>query len=115
MERRDGRRFMLSAPVQFTWRLAGSLPISEKGVTRDISHKGVFVFAATCPPVGCVVRLTVMLPQVTEDSALEMQANATVVRVERHDHSESPSGFAAATKSYTLMNRNSNGHEPAEF
>jgi PilZ domain len=97
MERRGWRRFNLQAPVQFTWRLPGSGVASEDGRTRDISVRGVFVLASTCPPEGSVLRMRVSLPGWPGDSSLEMQADATVVRVEDSGSEDCP-GFAAITK-----------------
>ena len=101
MERRGGRRFNLQAPVQFTWRLPGSGVASEDGRTRDISVRGVFVLASTCPPEGSVLRMRVSLPACPGDSSLEMQADATVVRVEGSGSEDCP-GFAAITKRCSL-------------
>jgi len=115
MERRKGWRFNLSAPIQFRWKLPSSLRIAESGITRDISDKGVFVFATTCPPLGRAIHMIITLPRLIGDSGLEIRANATVVRVERHDHLESGAGFAAVTKSYTLVNWHYSGQEPGEF
>jgi len=36
MERPEGWQFKLRAPARFTWKLLGSLPVSETGVTHDI-------------------------------------------------------------------------------
>lgn len=105
MERRVGRRFNLEAPVQFTWRLPGSGIASEGGRTRDVSLRGIFVLAGTCPPEGSALRMTVLLPPSIGGSGLEMEADATVVRVEGCGNEDCP-GFAAITKRCSLKSRN---------
>jgi len=106
-DRREERRFNLNAPVHFTWRLAGSSgSASQDGTTRDISLRGVFVLAGSCPPVGSVIRMSVVLPVDTADSNLEMRASATVVRVEATGSREFALGFAAVTRKYSLVSRN---------
>jgi hypothetical protein len=105
MERREGRRFNLNAPVQFTWRVPGSGIASEGGTTRDISVRGLFVLATTCPPEGSTLRVSVLLPAYTGDGRLEMKADAMVVRVEDTGGTRLPSGFAAVTKTCALVPR----------
>ena len=104
LERRAGRRFNLEAPVKFTWRLPGSGVASEGGRTRDISIRGIFVFAGACPPEGSALRMTVLLPATLSDSSLEMRVDATVVRVEGSGTEDCP-GFAAITNRCSLFNR----------
>jgi hypothetical protein len=102
MDRRADPRFNLNVPVQFTWKIPGVGPELGNGKTRDVSLRGVFVFADVCPPAGSAVRVNVLLPSGAGDSNLVMRARATVVRVESTEVSESGAGFAAVTKRYLL-------------
>jgi hypothetical protein len=99
MDRRADQRFTMNVPVRFMWKLPDGLE-SGKGRTRDISLRGVFVLADTCPKTGSEVRVNVLLP-----SGSLMRAKATVTRVEAMDDPEFAVGFAAVTRRYILENR----------
>ncbi len=69
-ERRRGKRFTLSLPVQL---------YEAGGITRDISTSGIFFEADTAPAIGNAIELTVHFADTI------MQCERRVVRVEKLD------------------------------
>ena len=52
-----------------------------EGSSRDISERGAFVFAATCPPVGSSVELRIPLEGLPDTTGIDLAGS--VVRVEQ--------------------------------
>ena len=109
MDRRHHNRYELKASVTFRWNDAQGNRCSGRGELRDISEKGVFVFADTQPAVGTIVRFDVLFNSFRDGSTVTMDARGTVVRVERGGQEGSRKGFAAVTKSPKLRDLMSNG------
>jgi hypothetical protein len=84
------------------WKNHGASAESGSGKTRDISFKGLFILADTCPPVGSTIRAKVMLPSPGGAADLVIRIRATVLRVEPTDANEYAGGFAALTTKYAL-------------
>jgi hypothetical protein len=96
MDRRERRRFDVSAPVTYVWANSDAIEHRGAGVTRDVSETGVFIVADTLPPVGAAVHFEVSF-SFRDDSQIEMRATGKVLRVESTAGGQTHSGFAAAT------------------
>jgi hypothetical protein len=88
-ERRRSERFVVVAPVIFSWRTRNGILKTARGITRNICVKGMFVASEDCPPVSSVVRCEVQLPafEGSEEPVvpLVLQAVGRVVRVRLHN------------------------------
>jgi hypothetical protein len=102
MELRNRVRYRLSADAIFAWEGAQHGRLLGKGVTRDISLTGAFIFTSTCPPVGATVELDVFLYPVSGavGKRVQIRTKAKVIRVE---HSAETEGFAAVSQDFTLL------------
>jgi len=96
MDRRERRRFDVSAPVAYAWTSSGAIQHSAEGVTRDVSESGVFIIADALPPVGAAVQFEVSF-SFRDNSQIEMRAQGRVLRVEATNGDKMQRGFAAAT------------------
>jgi PilZ domain len=102
MELRNRVRYRLSADAVFAWEGAQHNRLQGKGITRDISLAGAFIFTSTCPPLGTTVELDVFLspPSGTAGKNVRIRTEATVIRVE---HSAPFEGFAAVSQDFKLL------------
>ena len=95
---RKAIRFPLEALTVFWWLDSGVVKRSE-GRTRDISEKGAFVLASTCPPQGIQIGFKVFLPEVSGfECRTRVEADGHVLRVERAQGHEECEGFAILMK-----------------
>jgi hypothetical protein len=60
IERRKSRRFQIALPSLLRW--ADTEDHVDIGHCVNISHRGMFVLATNCPPVGIEVEVTIVLP-----------------------------------------------------
>jgi hypothetical protein len=103
VERREQTRFNVRAGVSFEWQDAEGVEHCGQGVTRDISTKGLFMFADCLPPVKVDVRLEVLFGSVDgTESHLQLEAEAVVLRVEAAANTGILGGFAVLNKCHTL-------------
>lgn len=94
MELRKARRYCLSAPAFYCWERADGTLQEEQGITRDISHRGVFILAKELPPAGANLELNVYLPSIRgTPRSVQLNGEGTVVRVGTSEVGQS--GFAA--------------------
>jgi PilZ domain-containing protein len=101
MEHRNKIRYRLTADAVFAWEGPQHNRLQGKGITRDISLAGAFVFTPTSPPVGAMVELEIFLaPASGVGKKVRIKTEATVVRVE---HSAAPEGFAAISQDFKLQ------------
>jgi hypothetical protein len=85
-------RFPLQAPVAFCWTDENGNRQQAEGSSRDISERGAFVFAATCPPVGSSVELRIPLEGLPDTTGIDLAGS--VVRVEQAHDGKGSGGFA---------------------
>jgi hypothetical protein len=91
---RKAIRFPLEALTVFWWLDSGVVKRSE-GRTRDISEKGAFVLASTCPPQGIQIGFKFFLPALSGfERRTRVEADGHVLRVERAQGHEECEGFA---------------------
>lgn len=58
--RRSAARYRLHLPVIFHWNDGGEF--TEGGFTYDVALDGALICSARCPPIGCDVRIEVLIP-----------------------------------------------------
>jgi len=104
LERREHTRFGVRAIVDFEWTRDG-IPYRARGLTRDISSKGMFIYSHSEPPANADLEVAVFFHSVAEAvTNIEMKARALVVRVELASNPGIYHGFALLHKSYKLQN-----------
>ena len=100
-------RYPLRVRVTCRWKNGDGLRCSCIGLTRDISTRGLYVFAADPPPPGTTVKLEILLPQPEEGTrVLCLRAEGHVARSERNSAS---SGFAVISD-FTAFRRYQAAH-----
>ena len=103
MERRKHRRYLLGVPAKFFWKDARDAQHEGIGITRDISVRGLFVFAKTSPPPESEVELKAFLPPGRSALLpLLLHGRGRVVRVGAAHDGERRAGFALAGKPLVL-------------
>jgi hypothetical protein len=105
VKQRELPRVPVGAAAEFTWGESKGDKKRGKGVTRDISAKGLYLETETPPPVGSSIKLDVVLPRVRGMlKNLRMKAMGRVVRVQPPQEEDDPiSGFAAITDRFILQ------------
>jgi hypothetical protein len=101
MDRRQHKRFDLSASVTFSWEEPEGIHGAGRGTTRDVSEYGLFVLTNSFPPMGAVIEFEMSFP-FRDDSEIQMKAKGQVVRVEASG-AEMARGFAAVTRILQLQ------------
>lgn len=88
-------RYPLETSIVFWWKDKNGTYQQNEGRGRDVSDRGVFVFAAACPPVGTSIGLRISLEGFPDAaSALRIEVEGQVLRVERSRTNKGNSGFA---------------------
>jgi len=104
VELRTVTRCRLKCRVAFSWREAGKRRRHSEGVTRDISSRGFFMFASKSPPAGTALRYDILLPALERMvPRIRIQGEGRVVRVELAAGPAGMVSFAAASKSFFLL------------
>jgi hypothetical protein len=99
---RKAIRFPLEVPIVFWWTDTG-IEKRSGGRTLDISEKGAFVLARTCPPSGIQIGFKVFLPVLPGfEPKARVEAVGQVLRVERGGGLDGREGFAISTR-HTLL------------
>ena len=102
LERRKQTRFRVQALVNFEWMDEGVLR-QGKGITRDISPKGIFINSDVRPPMKADLLVDVRFVGVLSVAKnLKMGARGLVIRVEPATGAGSVEGFAVLNRSYEL-------------
>lgn len=97
MQPRKTTRYQLTSPATYWWGPKGGQRIANRGVTRDISTAGVFIFAQEQPPVGARIELEILLPSLENiGPGVRLYGEGLVLRVERENHNNT--GFAASVE-----------------
>jgi hypothetical protein len=92
---RTAIRYPLETAVAFWWRDENGQNQQFEGRGRDVSDRGVFVFASTCPPVGTGIGLRISLDGLPDLApALRIDVEGRVLRVEPARSGETSGGFA---------------------
>jgi hypothetical protein len=103
MERRESHRIGIRALVHFEWRDSEGVPHRERGHTRDISSKGMFIYSPVEPPSKADVQVEFSFRSIAVTyTNLRLRATALVLRVEPDTRSGEPHGFALLNRSCKL-------------
>lgn len=103
---RKAIRFPLEIPIVFWWTDNGIENRSE-GRSRDISERGAFVLASTCPLPGTQIGFRFLLPMITGlQLQTQVEALGRVLRVEKENEGEGFKGFAVLTQLELLRVKN---------
>lgn len=102
MELRNRIRYRLSADAVFAWEGPQHNRLQGKGITRDISLAGAFIFTPTTPPVGANVELDIFLIPVSRTAGKKVRIRAAA-KVTRVEHSVTGEGFAAISQDLKLL------------
>jgi hypothetical protein len=79
VQRRSATRYRLHLPVIFHWNDNGEF--TEGGFTCDVALNGVLISSTRCPPIGCEVRIEVLVPSPSDRSEqLRIQCVGKVTR-----------------------------------
>jgi PilZ domain len=100
MEQRKHIRYVLPAPVSFSWKDSRDSRRRSNGVLLNISGGGFFVLSHDLPPERALIELCVTFQNVFAGSSLVIRTIARVVRVKQSKIQEA--GFAAVIRSFTL-------------
>jgi hypothetical protein len=90
-------RFPLEACVVFWWWDESGTYRKTSGRSRNVSVRGAYVMADTCPPVGAAVGLTISMPSsvgLARASRVEMAGR--VLRVDQRLTEMGDCGFAVS-------------------
>jgi len=104
LERREQTRYGVRALVDFEWIDKG-VPHHGRGLTRDISSKGMFIYSDSEPPAKADLQVEVSFrPPIEAVTNLQLSARSLVVRVESAASRANHRGFAILNRSYKLHN-----------
>src|ERR1700733_7678258 len=79
-QRRSAMRYRLHLPVIFHWN-DGAAECTGGGFTYDVALNGALICSTTCPPIGCNVRIEVLIPSPDQSSEqLRIQCVGKVTR-----------------------------------
>ena len=100
---RERTRYGVRVPVDFEWLEKGVVR-RGRGLTRDISTKGMFIYSDSEPPAMADLRVRVSFRSFAEaERDLQVSAKASVIRVEPPLRPEIIYGFAILNTSYKLQ------------
>ena len=102
LERREQTRYALRALVEFEW-MENGVRHRGRGITRDISSKGMFIYSDSQPPSKADLQVEVSFRAITEAPPnLRLSAKALVLRVDPAGSQDALNGFAILNRSYNL-------------
>jgi hypothetical protein len=104
-------------PATFSWENEQRIVQRGEGRTRNISEKGVFVDAVTCPPIGSSVELCFSLPPLGDAShQMHVQHKGETLRLEGTEQGEPSGGFAITSREvvWRYEDRNNFGRNQKE-
>jgi len=88
--------------VEFEW-IDNGVPHRGRGITRDISSKGMFIYSDSQPPSKADLQVEVFFRSITEEPTnLQLSTKALVVRVDSGARQDALNGFAILNRSYNL-------------
>jgi hypothetical protein len=100
LERREQIRFGFHAVVDFEWLDEEGVRQQGRGVTRDISLKGLFVYSVSPPPAKADLQVEVFFATVPgADTNLQLRTKALVLREEPATRRGERHGFALLNRS----------------
>ena len=100
---RKNQRYGLEVPIVFSWK-EGHTAQQGIGLTRNLSLRGAFIHATTCPPLGARLGFKAFLPPCGANSSVLLHGRGEVVRLEQ-GHDQIPAGFAVAAEQRIVLRR----------
>ena len=83
----------------------------SEGKTRDVSERGAYVLASTCPPRGIQIGFKLYLPALSGfERKTRVEADGQVIRVKQLRGRKECEGFAILTQ-HLILRFNSDIHE----
>ena len=113
-ELRAVERFAVSLPVSLNWQATGKQGRQERAFTRDISTRGMFVFARTGPSKGRRLEFEIDLELDGYSPLMQVKGEGRVVRVERPAPESGLSGFAVVNLCFKLCQPEKGAALPAK-
>ena len=105
-ERRNAVRYQVSLNVTFRWSDIHGLHKQADGQTRDVSPKGAYVLATSCPPRGAKVQIEFELsPDAHGSQALRLEGEGSVLRVEPANTRAQGQGFAVQLRRTRVLTK----------
>jgi hypothetical protein len=106
-ELRSERRFKVALPVGFEWAMKGSPTKHGKGISQDISVRGVYLTTRMAPQIGARVLLEIDVPKLSGTGVMHLQGEGSIVRVEKAPAgcASSETGFAASVHFHAETSR----------
>jgi hypothetical protein len=106
IERRNAIRYVVGLKVAFRWTDPQGLPRQAEGRTRDVSPKGAYVLAPSCPPRDARVQIEFELsPEARGSQALRLEGQGSVLRAEPADSRTEHQGFAVQLRRTRVLTR----------
>jgi PilZ domain len=103
VELRKECRYPLSLKVVFVWADENGVQQRAEGITRDISTKGAFIYAAVAPPEKALIRMGLDLAPLREGTVrLRINVKGRIVRIEEYVKDPVHNGFAVLSESTVL-------------
>lgn len=98
-EKRSTRRFSLELPITVIYANNGRTELA--GQTRDVSSRGVFIYANTNLAEGAVIEFVMTLPrEITLADPIRVRCTGRVLRIENKDQRQ---GIAATIDRYDFI------------
>jgi hypothetical protein len=83
LQRRSSVRYKLQLPVIFHWN--DGADHTEGGFTSDVALDGALICSSKCPPVGCDIRIEVLVPSPDRSGEeIRVECFGKVTRVAGH-------------------------------
>jgi hypothetical protein len=102
IELRKITRYRLRAQALFMWVSLDGKPQSGQGATRDINTLGVYVLTEKLPPIGALVQMEIVLPNLADTGpGMHLKGEGVVLRCESESMKEVKAvrrGFAASAQ-----------------
>jgi hypothetical protein len=106
IEQRNAIRYVVGLKVAFRWTDPQGLSRQAEGGTRDVSPKGTYIWAASCPPRGAKVQIEFELsPEARGSQALRLEGQGSVLRAEPADSRAEHQGFAVQLRRTRVLTR----------
>ena len=100
LERRQQIRFGIRAVVDFEWHDGKGVLHQGRGLTRDISLNGLFVYSDFPPPANADLQAKMFFASITgANTNLQLRTKALVLRREPATRRGEPQGFALLNRS----------------
>jgi hypothetical protein len=112
-ELRAAERFAVRVPVHMKWQSMDQRARQGRGLTRDISTRGMYVFARSGPAKGRRLQFEMELSLSESLPPVRFEGTGQVVRIERPAFKSQRTGFAVVNLGFRLREAEKNRATPA--